>query len=93
MEPYVRKGVILASKYKEGLEDGYTVVPNVSLDDTFKVRLECDNDCSLIPHISIPGMGKSLIRGDEFIVSEDGGISKYVMSEEDFHNKYMKAVR
>lgn len=92
MEPYVRKGVILAGKYRQGLEDGFSVIPVASLDNTFTIRLECDIEgCVLIPYIETPGMGKSLIRGDEFIVSEDGCISKYVMKEEDFNNKFMKA--
>lgn len=94
MDLYIRRETVLASKYKQGLEDGFSIVPKASLDDTFKVRLKCDNeDYVLIPYISIPGLGNTLIHGDEFIVSEDEGITKYVMGEEDFCRKFTKAIR
>lgn len=93
MDLYISRQTVRASKYKEGLEDGFVAVPTASLGDEFKVRKECQEGLVYVPYLLLPGFHKDLLTGDEYIVTEDDGKSKYKMSEEDFNKKFRKVGR
>lgn len=89
MELYVKTDRVWASKYREGLEDGFTIVP-VSNDFEITKEYEGRTDCMLVPYIEVPGFCRTLIHGNEYIVQEEGSACKYVMNEKEFHKKFRK---
>lgn len=91
MELYMRKEVVRASEYVEGMEDTWTPMfaQNVFPEWVYKVA---DKDGVVLVATLVDSTGaKVFIKKDDMIVEEDE--FKYTIPKVDFHKKYKKIGR